>query len=301
MSALVIMEKETRLFLREGQICYKAISDTSRLLPWKGITHLVIGKGVDISTQLILRLAEKGISLLIHGTKNNELASLVPLRTPTSPIKLQQYQVFSDQHCCHRLSIMLLKVRANMQFNNLRKLQLPVSGDRVKEREQLQTTPNLMLQEAKISKQYWQQLTTILQPWGFTGRIRRPPTDPINALLSLTSVMVDGLYNHSLLIQGLDLGLGFHHQTGYRRQSLICDLKELSRADLEYWVISIFLNKQLTQAHFENNNEGCRLNKEGQVLFYKAWYAFAEQHKKHVDYVCKLAKKVILREVKHAK
>lgn len=301
MSALILMEKETKLFLREGQICCQIASKNSQLLPWQGIKHIVLGKGVDISTQLILCLAEKGVSLLIHGTKNTELASLVSLKSPASSIKLQQYKVFSDSHCCQRLAVMLLKARANMQLNHLQKLHLPVTMMFYQQRDQLQVGQNLMLQEAKISKYYWQQLASILSPWGFTGRVRQPPSDPVNALLSLSSVMVDGLYNHALLVEGLDLGLGFHHKTGYRRQSLICDLKELSRADLESWVVSLFLNKQISNEHFNNSHDGCRLNKQGQAVFYKAWYRFAYQHQKQVSRIAKLAQKIILREVKNAK
>ncbi|WP_298943928.1 CRISPR-associated endonuclease Cas1 [uncultured Psychromonas sp.] len=301
MSALILIEKETKLFLREGQICCKIASDVGRIFPWKGIQHIVLGNSVEISTQLILKLAEKEISLLVHGTKNNELASIVPLKAPTSAIKLQQYQVFADKECCKRLSIILLTIKANMQFNNLKKLNMGIDPMLFSERDQLKTNSNLMLQEAKISKYYWQKLTSILNMWGFKGRVRRPPTDPINALFSLTSTMVDSLYNQALLKQGLDLGMGFHHQTGYRRQSLICDLKELSRSDLEYWVISLFLKETLTQAHFDNTPQGCRLNRAGQTLFYKAWYTFTDRHKVHVHHICTLAKKIILREVKNAK
>ncbi|MEG3755233.1 CRISPR-associated endonuclease Cas1 [Psychromonas arctica] len=301
MTVLVLMEKETKLFLREGQICCKIASQRSKLLPWSGIQHIVLGKGVDISTQLILCLADKGVTVLIHGSKNNELASVIPLKSPTSSIKLQQYKAFADPLCCRRLSLMLLKIRMSMQFNYLQQLNLSIDKSLYNVKEVLHNSEHLMLQEAKISKYYWQQLSTIFARWGFTGRVRRPPTDPVNALLSLSSVMVDSMYNHALLVQGLDLGLGFHHQTGYRRQSLICDLKELSRVALESWVMTLFVNEQLTQAHFCDVSGGCRLTREGQIIFYKAWYRFAYQHQPFVNRIARLSKKIILREAKHAK
>ena len=47
--------------------------------------------------------------------------------------------------------------------------------------------------------------------WGFKGRNRRPPRDPVNALLSLTYSMAQGPVGRLALRHGLDPALGFLH------------------------------------------------------------------------------------------
>ncbi|PSW62158.1 hypothetical protein C0W54_07450 [Photobacterium kishitanii] len=64
---------------------------------------------------------------------------------------------------------------------------------------------------------------------------------PVNALVSLTSILEDPSYAKALLGQGLDIGLGIRHSTGYYHHSLLFDIKELTRSKLEYWVAGLFL------------------------------------------------------------
>lgn len=68
--------------------------------------------------------------------------------------------------------------------------------------------------------------TTLRPPWTFTSRIRRPPPDPVNAALSLTSTFLTHACTAALRISGLHPEIGFlHHQQG-RRPSLALDLME---------------------------------------------------------------------------
>lgn len=60
----------------------------------------------------------------------------------------------------------------------------------------------------------------------FEGRRRRPPTDPINALLSFTYAMLTKDWTVTLSSIGLDPFLGFLHQPRYGRPSLALDLME---------------------------------------------------------------------------
>ncbi len=56
--------------------------------------------------------------------------------------------------------------------------------------------------------------------WGFTGRNRRPPKDPVNALLSLGYTLLLGEVHKAVLARGLDPGIGFLHAPYPGRHSL---------------------------------------------------------------------------------
>lgn len=66
--------------------------------------------------------------------------------------------------------------------------------------------------------------------WTFERRTRRPPRDPVNALLSFGYTILTHNLESTLRAVGLDPYLGFFHQIAYNRPSLALDLAEEFRA-----------------------------------------------------------------------
>ena len=66
--------------------------------------------------------------------------------------------------------------------------------------------------------------------WTFERRTRRPPRDPVNALLSFGYTILTHNLESVLRAVGLDPYLGFLHQVSYNRPSLALDLVEEFRA-----------------------------------------------------------------------
>lgn len=66
--------------------------------------------------------------------------------------------------------------------------------------------------------------------WTFEGRNRRPPRDPVNALLSFGYTVLLHNLESAVRAVGLDPYLGFLHQPAYNRPSLALDLAEEFRS-----------------------------------------------------------------------
>lgn len=66
-------------------------------------------------------------------------------------------------------------------------------------------------------------------PFDFTRRNRRPPTDPVNALLSFAYSLLTRSWTVTLSSVGLDPYRGFYHQPRYGRPALALDLMESFR------------------------------------------------------------------------
>lgn len=64
------------------------------------------------------------------------------------------------------------------------------------------------------------------RPFDWQGRNRRPPTDPINALLSFTYAMLTRAWTIQLSAVGLDAYCGFFHQPRFGRPALALDMME---------------------------------------------------------------------------
>ncbi|HRC72962.1 MAG TPA: CRISPR-associated endonuclease Cas1 [Candidatus Competibacter sp.] len=132
--------------------------------------------------------------------------------------------------------------------------------------------PAVMGFEGAAAAAWYGWLASNLPPaWGFGGRNRRPPRDPVNALLSLGYTLLGGEMFGAVQAAGLDPALGFLHGVVPGRESLVLDLIEPLRPGVDAVVLGL-LDRALTPHHFiVHPEQGCRLNKEGRGLFYRAW------------------------------
>lgn len=107
----------------------------------------------------------------------------------------------------------------------------------------------------------------------FSERIRRPPTDPINALLSLFYTVLANNCASALEGVGLDPYVGFMHVDRPGRVSLALDLIEEFRAIMvDRSVLTIVNNRQMKPSHFEIRETGeVRLTPEGRKIAFELW------------------------------
>ena len=110
----------------------------------------------------------------------------------------------------------------------------------------------------------------------FNGRNRRPPRDPINAVLSLAYTFLTRDMCSILDIQSFETYLGFLHGIRYGRKSLALDLIEVFRQPVADRLVLRLFNKQvLTKYDFrDDEEEGIFLNEEGFQKFcyeYEKW------------------------------
>lgn len=87
--------------------------------------------------------------------------------------------------------------------------------------------------EGHAAKVYFRAYRAAFDPaWGFVDRNRRPPRDPINALLSLGYSLLTQDMVTALEVVGLDPYLGYFHSEAANRPALALDLVEEFRAPL---------------------------------------------------------------------
>ena len=88
--------------------------------------------------------------------------------------------------------------------------------------------------------------------FGFVRRVRRPPTDPVNSVLSLLYTMLINRVYAAIRIAGLDPYPGVLHRSDYGRQALPLDLVEEFRAILaDTLTLSLFNLRVLQDDDFE--------------------------------------------------
>lgn len=93
---------------------------------------------------------------------------------------------------------------------------------------------------------YFRAFGDLVRAPGFTfpGRNRRPPMDPINALLSFGYTLLANVVEAAVHVVGLDPFLGTLHAATTARPSLVCDLMEELRAPVVDALVLAALNRR---------------------------------------------------------
>jgi CRISPR-associated protein Cas1 len=112
-------------------------------------------------------------------------------------------------------------------------------------------------------------------PWAeFEKRVKRPPDNPINALLSFGNSLCYTLCLSEIYRTALNPTISVLHQPGDRRFSLALDLAEIFKPALvDRLIFKLVNNGEITPKHFDASLNFCYLKEEGRKVFVNAWDA----------------------------
>jgi CRISPR-associated protein Cas1 len=134
--------------------------------------------------------------------------------------------------------------------------------------------------EGSAARRYFEYLPCMISPdkrggeMGFDlrGRNRRPPKDPVNALLSFAYAMLTREWTVTLSAVGLDPYRGFFHQIRHGRPALALDMMEPFRPLVaDSTVLTAINNGEVRPADFVRSAAGCNLKAEGRKRFIAAF------------------------------
>ena len=106
----------------------------------------------------------------------------------------------------------------------------------------------------------------------FTGRNRRPPRDPVNAMLSLGYSVLSSEISGVCASLGLDPSCGLLHVPRFGRAALALDLMEEFRPLIvDSVVISLINRNEVSPNDFVEASTGCGLLRSGHRAFWNAY------------------------------
>ena len=131
--------------------------------------------------------------------------------------------------------------------------------------------------------------------FSFPCRTRRPPTDPVNAMLSfgysclLREVML------SIGYVGLDSDVGFLHSVQAGRPSLALDMMEEFRSVLVDSLVVRLINKgEVSREDFSFAEDRCLLGISGKKIFLRAWEQKLQTKVFHPAIDCQISYRQVL-------
>ncbi len=301
METVFIDRKDTQLTASQGRlnITFKAAGRQGTSIPLHQLKSLVISCDCELTSGMLRTLAKHNISLVCLNNRDPQ-ASFIGGHPQGVNVVRREYQyrlVNSDQALQLAIAVVRLKIRRQQQcieatlqrrFDKRQPLlaakrqlwQARASLNRVTSNDELLGV------EGSAARCYFEAYRCLFaDSLAFTRRQRRPPPDPVNALLSLTYTMVYYEAIRSCHGSGLDCYFGVLHQASYGRASLACDLSELIRGDVDQWVLSLFNRQVLTAQYFQGDGvEGCKLSKQGRSIYYRELQECLPQWRKQLRY-----------------
>jgi CRISP-associated protein Cas1 len=271
---------------------------TARL---KDVSQLVLCGNVGVSAQTIHLLAEAAVPLvhLSSGLWFYAITYGISLRNAYD--RAAQFAVASQPMRCLGFAKEIVSAKGLNQRTMLRR-NGSASDRTLGEMSQLiskvggaEGAAQLLGLEGGIAAHYYRHFGSMLSPrdfdaeWDFERRNRRPPRDPINALLSFGYALLTKECTVALLAEGLDPWWGFYHRPRHGRPALALDLMEPFRPLIVDSAVVTAVNTGMVKAKdFTTSHAGCMLNAVARKSLIRAYESRMDQLVTHplFDYRC---------------
>lgn len=278
---LYVTTHDTRVYLRHKNVVLAPEGGEERQQPLAVLSHAVFIGSVRVTLPVLRGLARHGIPSFFCRA-SGELEAVFGPHQPNWHLWQEQGRAAGDERLC--LGFAAAVVRARLR--NLAAIAVRFGWEGAaetavelralaRETENKSTIDAVRGLEGRGAARAWTALAASLpEEWGFSGRARRPPPDPVNALLSFGYTL---LYSHcatALVEAGLDPRIGLYHQPHGAHAALASDLQEEMRHVVESLVWTLVRRRQLSPEDFGPSPDGrfpALLRPEGRRTFLHAF------------------------------
>ena len=255
-----------------------------RELPLAGTESLSLLGSVQITTQALHSLADRGVPVAFLSSAGRLVAMVDPLDSVSAEIRKAQVRRLDDPDTCLELARALVSAKiANQRtllMRNHAALPENVPAEIAQEAERAREATSLDVlrgHEGQAAALYFAHFAGMFKgplaaEFDANGRQRRPPPDPINSCLSLAYTMLTHECVAALRLARLEPTIGGYHVSRPGRPAFALDLMEPFRPLVADSVaISAFNRGELTEGHFLRTAAGCALTDAGRRAFFDAY------------------------------
>lgn len=301
MSTLYLDRRDLALKLEGRALAVYASGVRQSTVPLHLLERLVLRSSVQLETGLLARLADAGVGVLAFGGRNGaKIAFLHGSSHNEAARRIGQYRLFLDQEWRLLWSRRLVRGKLRGQSRLLRRglidrpdrrrsltrgLQsIEHALDRLRSVESVDSLRGI---EGAAAAAYFKAFGELFPPSvQFEGRNRRPPRDPVNAVLSLGYTLLHFEAARACRVAGLDPLIGYFHELELGRESLASDLIEPLRPRLDAWAWEQFRNRDLREEHFTRKDGACLLGKTGRGHFFRSFEGLAGPLRRYLRRLC---------------
>lgn len=251
-------------------------------VPLHEVSQLCIFGNVQVSTQTLAELMDRGIPVCYFTTGGWFRGMTTGLMHRNVELRIRQFAVAAD-------AVESLKIARSMIAGKIRNCRtllrrnleekeddgcLSVLKEFMGDADRAGSSESLLGIEGMAAKRYFAGFAKLIHQEGFVfnRRNRRPPTDPVNAVMSFLYSMLTKECHIACWSAGFDPMLGFLHQPRYGRPSLALDLAEEFRPLLaDSTTLTLFNTGEVQSQHFLERAGACVITPNGKRNIVAAW------------------------------
>lgn len=297
---LVVQKPGSQVGQRGGEFVVTVQGAVVRKLPLHQVRAIYLYGAVQLTAQAAESCLEHGLDVAYFAASGRFLGLLRGLPMSGVDARLGQVRLFTEPFFRLRLSRECIRAKIhNQRVMLMRNGEVPDRVLRLLAEARDATNDardiaELMGCEGAAANLYFEQFASMLKgaEWrfDFQGRNRRPPRDPLNAMLSLGySILAKELAGVCHAV-GLDPFLGFMHQPRYGRPALALDLMEEFRPLIADSVAITLVNRgEIDPGDFIKSANGTFLNEQGRRRFWEAWFRRMDTEVSHPEFGYKMS------------
>jgi CRISPR-associated protein Cas1 len=294
---LYLTEQGSSLSRTGRRLIVTKSGETLAQVPLISVSQVVVFGNVSITTPALQLLLQENVETVLLSSAGRFYGRLVGPTSAHGSLRVAQVLRSQDPAFAlglaqrfvhakiHNMRVILQRYARRQDDDSLRACVSALDG-LLDGAERCQTINSLSGMEGRATAIYfgaWKGLVN--PPWRFDTRQRRPPTDPVNVLLSFGYTLLSQNILSAVLTSGMDPQVGFLHQLHYNRPSLALDMMEEFRPVIVDSVVLRCLNNQiLTPADFRPGEEDeypLVLMQDGMKRFIREMETRFEQSIKH--------------------
>lgn len=260
------------------------------------VSHVCLFGGVQASTQAIGSLCDESIPIAYFSYGGYFRGMTTGLPSKNVDLRIRQYASANDPEFANAIARSLVAGKIENQRTLLRRNHdsppTQVLDDLREYRTnatRCESNASLLGIEGIAAKAYFGEFAGMLKSksggasiadesgesvfqFDFTRRNRRPPVDPVNALLSYGYAILTKDLSVAAWIVGLDPFLGFYHRPKYGKPALALDLMEEFRPLIvDSVVITVINTGVLSPSDFVTRGQAVALTSNGRKKFLQAY------------------------------
>lgn len=285
MATLYVIEQGARIEKEYRRIVVTREDETLLAVPLLHVDHVVLVGNVGTTTPALHALLDAGVGLTLLDRWGRLRGRLESGAGKNLALRHRQYDCARDGAFCLAVS----RAIAGGKLRNQRTLARRIARDHNVDGKLLERIDHAIGQvdraddlaglrgvEGEGARNYFAVLRSALRAgFDFPKRTRRPPGDPVNALLSLGYTLLTQNMVAACEVVGLDAYDGFYHSDKYGRPALALDLVEEFRSVIVDSVLLNLVNRRRVRGEdFEPGPEGgVYLKRAAQRTFFAAYTA----------------------------
>ncbi|HOC02806.1 MAG TPA: CRISPR-associated endonuclease Cas1 [Candidatus Ratteibacteria bacterium] len=272
MATIYLIEQGAKLIKEQKKIVIEKEGQVLLEIPDFKVERVFIFGNIQITTQAMKFLLESGIETSFFNIWGRLIGKLSPIESKNVYLRIQQYEKHKNPEFVlsyakifvegkiKNMKVVLQKYSHNHPEIDFSQSIAELDGCSGELMRKVQVSSILGV-EGRASAIYFECFSKMLRKgFMFEGRIKRPPPDPVNSLLSLGYSLITNEMLSTVSGIGFDPYIGFLHTLEYGRPSLPLDLIEEFRQSIVDRLTLEIINKEIiNQDDFEEKEAGVYL------------------------------------------